>query len=96
MSIPVVRVSDTCSGHGCFGSRMAVVGSPNVFANGIPLHRVGDVWETHCCGPVCHSGVAATGSSTVFVNGVPVCRVGDAVDCGSTMIIGSPNVMAGG
>lgn len=96
MSIPVVRIGDICSGHGCFGGRLAVAGSPNVFVNGIPVHRLGDAWEVHCCGPVCHGGTAASGSSTVFINGLPVCRIGDMVDCGSQMVAGSQNVMAGG
>lgn len=92
----VVRKGDTCSGHGCYSSRANDEGSPNVFVNGIPVHRKGDHWVTHCCGPPCHDGTASSGSSSVFVNGKPICRVGDSISCGSTMVTGSPNVFAGG
>ena len=91
----VVRLGDSCSGHGCYPSRVNDEGSPNVFVNGKPAHRVGDHWTTHCCGIPCHDGVASSGSSTVFVNGKAICRVGDSVSCGSTMAEGSPNVFAG-
>ena len=91
----VVRLGDKCSGHGCFPSRENTEGSPNVFVNGKPVHRVGDSWATHCCGIPCHSGVASSGSSTVFVNGKPICRIGDNVSCGSKMAEGSPNVFVG-
>lgn len=91
----VVRKGDTCTGHGCYGSRQNDQGSPNVFVNSKPVHRKGDHWVTHCCVP-CHDGVASSGSSTVFVNGRPICRVGDSISCGSTMANGSPNVFAGG
>lgn len=91
----IVRLGDTCSGHGCYPSRANISASENVFVNGRGVHRVGDSWDTHCCGPVCHGGIAATGSSTVFVNGKPACKVGDKVDCGSTMATGSENVSIG-
>tara|TARA_Y100000590_G_scaffold92893_1_gene105130 strand:+ start:2053 stop:2337 length:285 start_codon:yes stop_codon:yes gene_type:complete len=91
----VTRLGDVCTGHGCFPSRPNVSASPNVFVNGIPVHRVGDSWDVHCCG-VCHSGVLASGSSTVFANVKQVGRIGDAVDCGSSVASGSGNVYAGG
>lgn len=51
-----------------------LTGSPNVFINGYPVVRVGDL----VAGYSHHgSGVMATGSPTFFVNGIPVCRVGD-------------------
>jgi len=93
----VVRLGDQCSGHNpCFPPRPNVQGSPDVFVNSLPVHRLGDAWDIHCCGPDCHDGVAASGSSNVFVNGKPVCRVGDSVSCGSTMAEGSPNVFVNG
>jgi uncharacterized Zn-binding protein involved in type VI secretion len=91
----VTRLGDVCTGHGCFPSRPNVSASPNVFVNGIPVHRVGDSWDTHCCG-VCHSSVLASGSATVFANIKQVGRIGDAVACGSTVASGSGNVFAGG
>lgn len=92
----VVRLGDSCTGHGCFPPRKNIQASDNVFVNGKGVHRVGDAWDLHCCGIPCHSGTAATGSSSVFVNSKPVCRIGDSVDCGSTMAQGSENVFAGG
>ena len=92
-----VRLGDACSGHGDFPPRPNVEGSSNVFVNGLPSHRLGDKWDTHCNGvPVCHDSVSAKGSSTVFVNGKPKSRIGDSIACGSTMTNGSNNVFVGG
>lgn len=93
---PVARLSDVCTGHGCFPSRPSSAGSPNVFVNGLAAHRVGDGWSSHCCGPACHGGALGAGSSVVFVNGQPLGRIGDPVSCGSSVASGSPNVYAGG
>lgn len=89
------RLGDFCNGH-CFNARPNQSGSPNVFINGIPSHRVGDTWPPHCCGPVCHGSVTVGGSSNVFVNGRPKVRQGDPLDCGDTTSVGSPNVFVGG
>lgn len=95
MGKPVVRLGDLSCGHDCFPPRPNDEGSPNVFVNSKPVHRVGDHWVTHCCGPKCHDGTASSGSGSVYVNGKPICRVGDAISCGDTMCEGSPNVFAG-
>lgn len=95
MGKPVVRLGDISCGHDCFPPRPNDEGSPNVFVNGKPVHRVGDHWATHCCGPTCHDGTASSGSGSVFVNGKAICRVGDTISCGDTMCEGSPNVFAG-
>lgn len=87
-----VRLADVCTGHGCFPSRPNDQGSPNVFVNDRPVHRLGDHWVTHCCPPPCHDGVASSGSPNVFANDKARCRIGDAVSCGSSMATGSPNV----
>ncbi|MBB3141210.1 PAAR domain-containing protein [Halomonas organivorans] len=86
------RQSDMCTGHPGCKPRPALTGSPNVFINGRPAHRVGDAWAKHCG----HGGVLATGSSSVFVNGLPLGRVGDAISCQSMVATGSLNVFAGG
>ena len=49
----VSRLGDVCTGHGCFPSRPSTGASPNVFVNGIPVHRQGDSWAPHCC-VTCH------------------------------------------
>lgn len=96
MGPPATRLGDSCTGHGCFPPRPSVSGSPTVFVNGIPWHRVGDAWAVHCCGLSCHAAVLAAGSSTVFVNKIPAGRIADPVACGSVVMTGSPNVYAGG
>ena len=97
---PAARLGDICTGHVCWPSRANIEGSPNVFVNGIPLHRQGDGWSVHCCTHPgvphgCHGSVLASGSSTVFVNGKQAGRVGDSVACGGTVATGSPNVFIG-
>ena len=90
------RIGDADITH-CSGMVRAV-GSGNVFVNGIPWSRQGDVNTVHlmpcpkCCVP--HSAAIAVGSSTVFVNGRGAGRVGDAT-C-TAVAAGSPNVFAGG
>lgn len=92
------RLNDLCTGHGCWPARANDQGSPNVFINSRPAHRVGDHWPAHTCPsiPNTHDGSLAAGSSSVFVNGKAAGRVGDAVSCGSTVATGSSNVFIGG
>lgn len=94
----VTRLGDMGSGHGCWPPRPNNGASPNVYVNGIPVHREGDSWAPHTCPtiPETHSSVLASGSSSVFANGKPVGRIGDPVACGSTVTQGSGNVFAGG
>lgn len=92
----VTRLGDNCTGHGCWPPRPNNQASSNVFVNGIAVHRQGDGWAVHCCGPACHAGNLAAGSATVYVNGKQCGRVSDPVNCGSTVAEGSPNVFAGG
>lgn len=93
----VVRLGDICSGHECFPPRENISGSPNVFVNDSPAHRVNDSWASHGCthpgkphGE--HDSIQATGSPSVYANGQALARVGDSVACGSTNATGSPNV----
>lgn len=95
----VHRLGDICTGHGCWPPRTSTEGSFDVKVNGIPVHRLGDAWDSHCCpNKGCHSSVLAAGSSTVNVNGLQMARVGDPVACGSTAsaISCSPTVFCGG
>lgn len=88
------RLGDVCTGHGdCFKSRKNIQGSPDVFVDNLPCHRVSDHWDIHGsndCG--FHGGVLATGSNTVFTNNLPQGRIGDAVNCGSIVATGSDSV----
>lgn len=103
----VTRVSDgttgvcnlglPCCPHSRAGTNSS--GSPNVFVNGIPLHRLSDTGPTNCP----HGGTfsSTAGSSTVFCNGLKVTRIGDTTTCQScgqsgSHVAGSPNVFCGG
>lgn len=92
------RLGDVSTGHGCWPPRPNSEGSPDVFINGQPAHRVGDAWPDHTCPaiPETHNGVCASGSSTVMVNGKPLARIGDSVSCGDAIAQGSGNVFVGG
>ena len=85
-----------CCPHGRAGSNSA--GSPNVFVNGLPLHRLKDTGSTNCP----HGGTfgSTSGSGSVYCNGLPVTRIGDVTTCKScgktgSHASGSPNVFAG-
>lgn len=93
----VARITDTCTGHGCFPARPATGASGNVFADGLAAHRQCDSWAAHGCA-TCppHGGALASGSATVFVNGKQLGRIGDPVDCGSAVATGAATVFAGG
>lgn len=88
----VTRQGDMCTGHGPCSPRPSVSGSPNVYVNGIPAHRVADAWARHCT----HTSSLAAGSGSVFANARPLGRIADPVACGSLVATGSPNVYAGG
>jgi len=91
------RIGDADVPH-CSGMVRAV-GSGNVFVNGIPWSRQGDVNTVHLlpgapCPP--HAAPIAVGSTTVFVNNKGAGRVGDAISGCTSVAAGSPNVFAGG
>lgn len=91
------RVGDADVAH-CSGMTRAV-GSPDVYVNGIPWSRQGDVNTTHLlpgapCPP--HAAPITIGSTTVFVNGKGAGRVGDAISGCTSVAAGSSNVFAGG
>ena len=98
MSRPATRIGDLDTVHDC-QVPVRMVGSDNVFVNGISWSRMGDVNTPHKYGSKCdnmHSAPIATGSTSVFINGKGAGRVGDAV-AGCTMVAtGSDNVFAGG
>lgn len=96
----VVRMGlDVCSGHPAgptfFPPRPAIVGSPDVFVNGLPAVRMGDLWCPHTNILSVHPGTGIGGSATVFCNGMPLMRSLDPIDCGSVALTGSTDVFAG-
>lgn len=91
------RIGDADVAH-CSGMVRAA-GSPNVFVNGIPWSRQGDVNTTHLLpGVPCpaHAAPIAVGSTTVFINNKGAGRVGDAIAGCTAVAAGSPNVFCGG
>jgi uncharacterized Zn-binding protein involved in type VI secretion len=75
------------------------VGSPNVFANNIPVSRQSDVNTVHLLpGVPCpaHAAPITSGSSTVKVNNLGCGRIGDGISGCTAVAAGSPNVFAGG
>lgn len=92
----VTRIGDADVPH-CSGMTRAE-GSPDVFVNGIPLSRQGDVNTVHLLpGNPCpsHAAPIALGSTSVFVNGRGCGRVGDAISACTAVAEGSPDVFAG-
>lgn len=78
----IIRIGDPGS-HG--GS--VTTGSPDTFANGARVARVGDTYSCPIHGP----NPIATGSPDTTANGQAVARVGDTTACGATLQIGSPD-----
>lgn len=78
----IIRVGDPGS-HG--GS--VTTGSPDTFANGLAVARVGDTYNCPIHGP----NPIATGSPDTTANGQAVARVGDTTACGATLQGGSAN-----
>ena len=96
MTIPVARIGDTDTNHPPCGPGACATGSSNVFANMIPVHRVGDVNTPHgyiLCIP--HVTPLASGAATVMSNSQQVGRIGDLYSCGIAVASGSSNVFAG-
>ena len=91
------RIGDADIPH-CSGMVRAE-GSDNVFVNGIPWSRFGDVNTPHLLpGDPCpiHSAPIAVGSRTVFINGRGAGRIGDKIAGCTAVAQGSENVFAGG
>ena len=93
---PATRIGDADYPH-CSGMVRAV-GSPNVFVNGIPWSRQGDINTPHLLTALfcpIHVAPIALGSPTVFVNLVGAGRVFDAIAGCTAVAKGSPNVFCG-
>lgn len=66
--LPVARLTDQTTGHGCWPPSVIITGSGSVFVNNLPLARLTDQHAVHCCPlpPDCHSAVISTGSGNCF------------------------------
>lgn len=85
-----------CCPHGRAGTN--ATGSPDVFINGIAVHRLGDTGSCNCP----HGGTYAStsASQTVFANGQGITRIGDTTTCqgcgmAGSHVAGSDNVFVG-
>lgn len=93
----VTRIGDADVPH-CSGMTRAQ-GSPDVYANGIPVSRQGDNNTSHLKPPapcVPHTAPITTGSATVFINGKGCGRIGDGISGCTSVAEGSADVFAGG
>lgn len=68
-NIPLARLNDPTTGHGCWGANQLIEGASTVFINGIPASYLGHSNDTHCCVIPCHSGVVNEASMNVFIEG---------------------------
>jgi uncharacterized Zn-binding protein involved in type VI secretion len=92
----VTRIGDADVFH-C-SDMVRAVGSPDVFANDIPISRQNDINTPHLLpGAPCpvHVAPITIGSPTVFVNDLGCGRIGDAITACTSVAQGSPNVFAG-
>lgn len=79
-------------GARCSPASQVYRASPDVFINGLPVHRVTDGWETHTDGSDAHSAETVEGVHGFTVNGKQVAMTGCVVSCGSMTAQGSDNV----
>ncbi len=90
------RLSDKCSGHGCWPPRQNNQASDDVFVNERGQHRKDDQWAIHCCpGRGCHISVLLAGSPICFANEKQRGRLQDFVACGSVVATGSSDTRFG-
>lgn len=79
----VARETDWCDGcPSCPIPRQAIEGSPDVYCNMLPVHRVTDAWEVHCG----HSAELEHGCPNVLVNGLDCGRCTDPITCGAEVV----------
>jgi uncharacterized Zn-binding protein involved in type VI secretion len=83
---PAARLGDKSSHGG-----IIITASSDIFVDGIPIARTGDLHECPIHG---HGITPLTSSSTVHMDGRSVIRIGDKAGCGATIIQGSPDVNA--
>lgn len=92
----IATITSTSTGHADWPPRSTSMGSSDVFAEGLGVHRQGDAWNTHCnTKNECHDGVTSKGSATVYCNGKQVARIGDPISCGDTIATGRQTVFVG-
>ena len=83
---PVSRIKDITTGHQCYAPSVGVTSAKTVFADGLLVHCVGDVFTPHTCGTDTHPDVLVGGSAKVIVEGRLVSRLGDALAPGGALM----------
>ena len=80
----VARIGDT-GAHG----GVIITGASKTTANGIPVARVGDLYDC----PIPGHGInpIVTGADGTSVEGSTIAYVGSKTACGDTIVTGSPN-----
>lgn len=86
MALQVARVSDVISHGG-----EIVGGSPDTYADGLKVARLGDAVECAIHG----SQVITTASTVVTADDKGVARLGDHISCGAVITSASPDVYSG-
>ncbi len=79
-----------CSGTIPHVGGPVILGSPNVFINGKPVARMGDMCT--CVGP---PDTIVQGNPTVLINGTPIACMGDMTAHGGIIVSGEANVIIG-
>jgi len=94
---PLSYLGCTMAGIGCFIPSVAIMGSPTVFTQNMPAHRLGDMGAPHVCPPVAVCPpITVLGSTTVLINNMPAARLGDITSCGGFLMMGNFQVIVGG
>lgn len=90
MGISVCRLGDFSTGHPSHLPRSTASASGKVFADGIGIHRVGDIWLPHPINAHAITPQATiSGSGKTFADGIAISRIGDAISCGDFIGTGS-------
>lgn len=94
MGIPVVRLTDTDTGHDACPPTQIIAAASKTNVNNLPLGRITDPLGSHGCvvHPTHGRTIAGNCSATVFCEGLAVAKIGSTIDCGGSMAVGSPNV----
>lgn len=83
---PISRIGDITTGHQCYSPSVGTNSAKTVFADGLPVHVIGNTFTPHTCGSDTHPDVLVGGAAKVVVEGIPVSRLGDALAPGGALM----------
>lgn len=90
--MPQKAILGSAISHGQGINGTIIAGSPDVYATGFPVARVGDAGICNIHGSV----TVATGSLDVLTNGLPTARVNDTMSCAAVIISGAITIIVDG